>query len=76
MDLQAALRDALVHVAGVSLGTAPLRSEETAAQFTFRTLRLRVASVGLISFMENVYTLWSEWETSSLTFQLVMHAGS
>jgi hypothetical protein len=25
--------------------------------------------------MENVITLWSEWETSSLTVQLVRHAG-
>jgi hypothetical protein len=26
--------------------------------------------------MENCITLWSEWETSSLTFQLVTHVGS
>jgi hypothetical protein len=52
MDSQAASRDALVHVARVSLGTAPLRSEETAAQLTFQTLRLRVTSVCLISFKE------------------------
>jgi hypothetical protein len=38
MDSQAASRDALVHVAGVSLGTVSLRSEETAAQLTFLML--------------------------------------
>jgi hypothetical protein len=29
-----------------------------------------------MSFIENCITLWSGWETSSLTFQLVTHAGS
>jgi hypothetical protein len=75
MDSQAASRDALVHVAGLSLGTAPLRSEETAAQLTFLTFCLGVASVCFISFMENCITLWSKWDTSSLTFQLGTQVG-
>jgi hypothetical protein len=78
MDSQAASRDAIVHVAGRSLGagTASLRSEETAAQLTFLTFHLRVASVSFISLMDNFITLWSEWETSLLTFQLVTQVGS
>jgi hypothetical protein len=78
MDSQAASRDALVHVTSVSLGagTASLRSEETAAQLTFLTFCLRVTSVCFISLMENFITLWSGWETSLLTFQLVTQVGS
>jgi hypothetical protein len=49
-DLQAASKDALVQVAGVSRGTAPLRSEETLAQLSFRTFCLSL-----------FYILYGKW---------------